>query len=169
MGCFIFAVLMFLAVAAIDASTATPDRAVALVKTSLASVLPAMLWTTGAIGPLIVHHRKPRAFLKRPFVLFLRRFSTFSDRAVVALVLKQTASSVPVVFLTPTLSRPGDWDPFLVGFAGAKLSHPWQSAPIVLRARDEDWRRAADELIRRAQTILPTHRRQATRCEQRLR
>jgi hypothetical protein len=69
-------------------------------------------------------------------------------------ILRQAAYNVPVVFLTPTLSRPGDWDLFLVGFAGLKWLHPWQSAPIVIRARDDAWQETAEELIRRAQTIL---------------
>src|SRR5262249_40162999 len=54
----------------------------------------------------------------------------------------------------PTRSRPGDWDPYLVGFAGQKLMHPWRSAPIVIRVQDEHWQEAAVELIRRASTIL---------------
>ena len=58
------------------------------------------------------------------------------------------------MFLTPTHSRPKDWDPFLVGFAGLRLPHPLRSVPMVLRARDDDWQRAADELIDSAQTIL---------------
>jgi hypothetical protein len=113
-----------------------------------------ILWTIGAIGPLILRHNSPRAFLHRPFVLFLRRFSTFSDRTVEALILRQAKAGVPVVFLTPTRSRSKDWDPFLVGFAGLKLLHPLRSVPIVLRARDDDWQRAANELVDRAQTIL---------------
>jgi hypothetical protein len=117
-------------------------------------VLFLILWTIGAVGPLILRRNSPRAFLDRPFVLFLRRFSTFSDRTVVALILRQAKAGAPVVFLTPTLSRPKDWDPFLVGFAGLKLLHPLRSVPMVLRARDDDWQRVADELIDRAQTIL---------------
>ena len=118
------------------------------------SVALVILCTCCALGVLILRQWKPRAFLNRPFVLFLRRFSTFSDRTVIALVLKQAPSGVPVVFLTPRISRPGDWDPFLVGFSGLKVLHPWKSVPIVLRASDDDWRLAVDELIRRAQTIL---------------
>ncbi len=114
----------------------------------------AVFWATGAVGPLLLRHRKPRAFLDRPFVLFLRRFSTFSDRTVIALILRNAKAGMPVVFLTPTHSRPKDWDPFIVGLAGLKLVHPLRSVPIVLRARDDDWQRAADELIGRAQTIL---------------
>jgi len=114
----------------------------------------AILWAVGAVGPLVLRHRRPRVFLDRPFVLFLRRFSTFSDRTVIALILRQAKAGVPVVFLTPTHSKPRDWDLFLVGFAGLKLLHPLRSVPMVLRARDDDWQRAADELIGRAQTIL---------------
>ena len=92
-----------------------------------------MIWVFGASGPLLLRHRKPRRLLDRPFVLFLRRFSTFADRAVIAMVLRQAPSGMPVVFLTPTRSQPGDWDPFVVGFAGMKLWHPFRSVPIVLR------------------------------------
>ena len=113
-----------------------------------------ILWIAGAVGTLILRQGRPQAFLDRDFVLFLRRFSTFSDRTVEALILRQAKAGVPVVFLTPTLSKPRDWDPFLVGFAGLKLLHPLRSVPMVFRAPDDDWQRAADELIGRAQTIL---------------
>src|SRR5262245_6299505 len=118
------------------------------------SVLFAALWAIGAVGPLILRNHRPRAFLARPFVLFLRRFSTFADRTVVALILRQAKAGVPVVFLTPTRSKPKDWDPFLVGFAGLKLLRPLGSVPMVLRARDNDWQRGANELVDHAQTIL---------------
>jgi hypothetical protein len=118
------------------------------------TLLAAMLWSTSAIALVIRRQRRPRRFLEVPFVLFLRRFSSFPDRAVIAVILRQASHRVPVVFLTPTLSRPRDWDPYLVGLAGLKLLHPWRSAPIVIRARDDAWEEAADELIRQAQTIL---------------
>lgn len=152
-GLFVLGVSEFLVASRIDAATSKPLDETGLASIGVSAVL-AMLCTCCAIGPLILRHWKPQAFVDRPFVLFLRRFSTFSDRTVIALVLKQAPSGVPVVFLTPRLSRPGDWDPFVVGFAGLKVLHPWKSVPIVLRASDNDWRRAADELIRRAQTIL---------------
>jgi hypothetical protein len=123
-------------------------------KILMVGVLYIIVWTVGIIGLLIRRHHRPRAFLDRPFVLFLRRFSTFSDRAVIALILQQAANKLPVVFLAPTFSHPRDWDPYLVGFAGLKLWHPWRSTPIVTRTRDAAWQDAADELIRRAHTIL---------------
>ncbi|MBB6091338.1 hypothetical protein HNQ60_000184 [Povalibacter uvarum] len=127
---------------------AMEDAAVAV------SRLFAILWAVGAVGPLILRHRRPGAFLHRPFVLVLRRFSTFADRTLVALILRLAKPGVPVVFLTPTRSRPKDWNPFVVGFAGLKLLHPLRSVPMVLRARDDDWQHVADELILRAKIIL---------------
>jgi len=137
-----------------DSTAGQPDQAAMFMGNLFTSISCFLLWAIGAFGPLIRHHRKPRSFLERPFVLFLRRFSTFSDRSVIAMVLKQAKRGVPVVFLTPTSSQPGDWDPFLVGFAGFKMLRPLSSVPIVLRARDDDWQNAANELILRARTIL---------------
>lgn len=147
---FYVAVVVF----AVVSASSSPNDAATSIRILAGSFPFAVFWLSGSIGPLVLRHRKPRAFLSRPFVLFLRRFSTFSDRTVIAQVLRQAASGVPVVFLTPTSSQPRDWDPFVVGFAGLKLLHPWLSVPIVLRARDDEWQQAADELIRRAQTIL---------------
>ena len=58
------------------------------------------------------------------------------------------------MFLTPTSSRSGDWNPFLIGLAGLKVSHPFRSSPQILRARDDDWKKAADELIRHAHIVV---------------
>jgi hypothetical protein len=135
--------------------TLAPNRVAELAGEQLVgAILVALLWTTGAVGLLIRRHRKPRAFLGRPFVLFLRRFSSFSDRTIVSLILRQASNRVPVVFLTPRRSRPGDWDPFLVGFSGLKFLHPWRSAPIVICVPDADWTGAAHELVCQARTIL---------------
>jgi hypothetical protein len=154
-GIFIFVMLLgvTLGIVAGARETTTWDQPLIFAGVAVGALF-FILWVAGAVGPLILRHGRPQAFLDRPFVLFLRRFSTFSDRAVVALILRQAKAGVPVVFLTPTHSKPRDWDPFLVGFAGLKLLHPLGSVPMLLRARDDDWQRAADELIGRAQTIL---------------
>ena len=148
----VFRTLLFSA-ASPPEGTATSD--VVLLALALAgSAFCTIPWAIGAVGPLLLRHRTSGAFLERPFVLFLRRFSTFSDRTITALVLRQARAGIPVVFLTPTHSRPRDWDPFIVGFAGLKLLHPLRSVPMIIRARDDDWQRAAEELIGRAQTIV---------------
>ena len=152
-GLLVFGVSMFFVASRMGTEPSKPLDETGLATVGLSAIL-AMLCMCCAVGPLILRHWKPRGFLDRPFVLFLRRFSTFADRAVVALVLKQAPSGIPVVFLAPRLSRPRDWDPFLVGFAGFKILNPWKSLPIVLRASDDDWQPAAEELIRRAQKIV---------------
>jgi hypothetical protein len=149
----LFVVSLLLVAPSLKASN--PDQVADLFAEQIFGAIPvAMLWTTGAVGLLIRRHRKPRAFLGRPFVLFLRRFSSFSDRTIVSLILRQASSRVPVVFFTPRRSRPRDWDPFLVGFSGLKLLHPWRSAPIVICVPDADWTGAAHELVCQARTIL---------------
>ncbi len=113
-----------------------------------------ILWLSGVFVPLGSRHLRPRAFLDKPFVLYLRRFSTFSDRAVISVVLKASPSGVSVVFLTPTRTRAGDWNPFLIGLAGIKMRNPFRSIPIILRAKDEEWKSAAEELIHHARLII---------------
>lgn len=147
---------VFLSVVVLLPSTDLPPaaRPKLIVLTWLRFGVLSVVWLSGAVGPLLLRHVTPRAFLDRPFVLFLRRFSAFSDRAVISLVLKQAPPWTPIVFLTPTRSQPSDWSPLLVGFAGMKVRYPLASAPIVLCANDTDWQRTAEELIARAETIL---------------
>ncbi len=99
-------------------------------------------------------HLKPLFFLDRPYVLFLRSFSKFSDRTVISLVLRQAAVGRPVVFLVPIRSRAADWNPFLVGFAGMRLLHPFRSVPVIVKTPNAEWEEAIQLLIRRAQTVV---------------
>jgi hypothetical protein len=116
--------------------------------------LMAVFWWLGFGVPVGVRHLNPRYFLKRPFVLLLRRFSKFPDRTVQHALLKYTPAGKPVAFLTPTRSRAGDWNPFGIGFSGIKLWRPIRSMPVILRSTNEDWRRAAQELINYAEIIV---------------
>ena len=112
------------------------------------------IWFASFAFPLIKRHLKPLSFLQRPYVLFLRRFSKFSDRTVINLVLRQTPASKPVAFLVAPHSLVGDWNPFLVGFAGMKLLHPFRSAPLVVKSKDTQWEEAIQTLIKQAQFVI---------------
>ncbi|HXQ38928.1 MAG TPA: hypothetical protein VN843_33305, partial [Anaerolineales bacterium] len=112
------------------------------------------IWFGALSFPLIKRHLKPLAFLERPYVLFLRRFSRFSDRTVINLVLRQTPASKPVVFLVAPHSRVGDWNPFLVGFAGMKLLHPFRSVPLCVKSENAAWEEAIQTLIGLAQFVI---------------
>ena len=113
-----------------------------------------LIWFVAFSLPLIKRHLKPLSFLQHPYVLFLRRFSKFSDRTVINLVLRQTPASKPVVFLVAPHSRMGDWNPFLVGFAGMKLLHPLRSVPLSVKAQNTEWEEAIQTLIRGAQFVV---------------
>ena len=94
----------------------------------------------GASFFLVLHrHLRPRRFQDRPFILYLRRFSGFADRAGVLTVLRAAKPGTPVVFLLAPDTGLGYWDPFLVAFAGCSLRHPWRSSPIFLRSTNEKW------------------------------
>jgi hypothetical protein len=113
-----------------------------------------VVWFAAFSFLLIKRQLKPLAFLERPYVLFLRRFSKFSDRTVINLVLRQTPASKPVVFLVAPRSRVGDWNPFLVGFAGMKLFHPFRSVPLCVQSKNSEWEEAIQTLIKRAQFVI---------------
>jgi len=120
----------------------------------LGGYLIAVFWWLGAFVPFGARHLAPRLALKRPFVLFLRRFSSFADRTVIGAVLRCCPAGIRVAFLTPTASGMRDWDPFRVGFAGLKVWRPLRSMPLDLRASDETWRQAVTDLIARADVVV---------------
>ncbi len=98
--------------------------------------LATIIWSLGAFAPFLGRHLVPRNVLRQPFILYLRRFSSFADRAVVSSLLKCCPPGKPIAFLTPTISSTKDWNPFRIGLAGMKLWHPIRSMPIDLRATD---------------------------------
>ena len=111
-------------------------------------------WMVGAFAPFITRHLSPKRAIRQPFVLFLRRFSTFADRSVVSALLKCSPAGKPVAFLTPTASAVRDWNPFQIGLAGLKAWRPFFSMPIDLRAPDKDWKTSAKDLISRAEIVV---------------
>ena len=109
---------------------------------------------SGLVTPIFLRHWALRKSLKKPYVLFLRRFSSYADRAINNFILKGTPAGRPVAFLTATHSRAGDWNPYLVGFSGIKLQRLIRSIPIIVRSTDEDWEEAAKELIQKSKKIV---------------
>ena len=53
----------------------------------------------GVIGIVLWAHQKAADRLKRPFVLFLRRFSGFADRGLIADLIASMPQGVPLVFV----------------------------------------------------------------------
>ena len=113
-----------------------------------------LTWSGVVIITTYVRRLKPHDVFNRPTVLFLRRFSSFSDREVISAILRQTPLQKSAVFLTPTRSRAADWNPFLVGFGGLKFLHPFLSIPIVIRSPQNEWEQAVESLILRSQIVI---------------
>lgn len=109
--------------------------------------------TLGSALVFVIPHLNPRSFLEKPYILFLRRFSTFSDRSVLDALLKATHALKPVALLTSTQSKAGDWNPFCIGFSGLNIWHPIKSTPLYLRSSNESWKNSAEELIKTAEFI----------------
>ncbi|MDX6574265.1 MAG: hypothetical protein QOE96_218 [Blastocatellia bacterium] len=120
----------------------------------IALAISATLWLAFVLASLLSANRKLKRLSPDRFVLFLRRFSTFSERAIFGLVLSSVPRDRPLIFLTPNQSRPSDWNPFLISFAGLKLARPLSNLPVVLRAPDADWERPAKSLIDDAHRIV---------------
>jgi PAS domain-containing protein len=99
-------------------------------------------------------HRRPLETLAGPFVVFLRRFSTYSDRVVLGECLRACPNGVPLALLVPTDARIRDWNPVSLAFAGYKLVHPVSSLPLFFRTDDADWEAAARDLVVNADRIV---------------
>ncbi len=120
----------------------------------IALAISIAIWLACVWPPLHSANRKLNQLSRGNFIVFLRRFSTFADRAVIGLVHSQVPRHKPLVVLTPGVSQPGDWNPYLVGFAGFKFRAPVRSMPVVLRALDTDWETPARTLIDNAHLIV---------------
>lgn len=120
----------------------------------IAGAIAVLVFAICAVFPFLLCHVGSGSFLQRPFVLYLRRFSTFSDRSVMNEVLRACPHGKPIVFLIPTRSAIRDWNPFQIGFAGLRMRNPIKSLPIPVRADDASWQKAARELILAAETIV---------------
>lgn len=113
-----------------------------------------MIWMIGVIKVHYFYFKKNRNILNTRFVLILRRFSTFSDRSLISAILQKIDKRVSKVYIIPYYSKPKDWDPFLIGFAGLKWSNPIRSIPVYLSADNNDWQTAAKELIKQSKKIF---------------
>ena len=95
-------------------------------------------------------YRRP---IKKPYVLYLRTFLGFSDRAMMAALFTIIAGRKRIVVLTPS-SNSASWDPVLIAFRGNPLLRLSVSSPVFLKAPDHDWKSAVRDLADGASQIL---------------
>jgi hypothetical protein len=90
----------------------------------------------------------------RDYVLFLRTFLGFSDRAMMATLFSSIGARRKVVVVTTPRSNAASWDPFLVSLRGNPVHVPWARIPEFLTAKNEDWQRPVGELIERSSVVV---------------
>jgi hypothetical protein len=119
-----------------------------------------MMITLAAVPVLVASvvvlmvHLNPRYYMLNRFVLYLRRFSTISDRATLAQVLRAAPRSLPLLFIASPGIRPRNWDSFMWAFAGLRLWRPVRSLPIQVRSRDADWESYIEEMVQHASAVI---------------
>ena len=146
---FVVIVIFFLAAYIVGSEKHMSHR---LPRAVLVCLITLLIWFIGFMVPLLQRHLNPYSFARHDFVLFLRRFSSFSDRAVMNIMLRKGRKK-PIVFLVPSHKFVGDWNPFLVGFVGMRLLHPFRSVPYFFRV-DEGWEAAVQTLVTKAQIVI---------------
>lgn len=99
-------------------------------------------------------HRNQNLLFDRPFVLFLRRFSSFADRVGVEGILRSLPANLPLVFLVPKPSSSRDWNPWMIGLSGLKLWKRRNVLAIFLTADHDTWKESVQKLIKSARLIV---------------
>ncbi len=121
---------------------------------AIISALTHYVWIVTVGMVFAIRTRRAANVLDTPFVLFLRRFSTLSDRAVADAVFASTLATRRIVLLVPRRSEPEDWNPATVFMAGVR---PWaalRSIPFFLKAPDEHWVEEVRSLITAADIVV---------------
>lgn len=118
--------------------------------------IPSALAYFGAVWLVATWHRRSRWIHGRPFVLYLRRFSTFSDRVVLGECFRACPPGVPLVLLVPRIAGVMDWNPFALSFAGLWRARrkPFSSLPLFIHSEDSDWEQLVQQLVGQADKIV---------------
>jgi hypothetical protein len=92
--------------------------------------------------------------LDKPFIVYLRRFRSFSDRVVFQAVLEAAPAGVPVATLVRTSGGPRDLNPWMIGFSGYRFRRPLASVPLPFVTADANWEQHARSMLERAACIV---------------
>ena len=108
----------------------------------------------GVLGIFYWAHIRATRLLNGPFVLFLRRFSSFADRSLIVDVIKSMPRDVRLVFIASRADHARNWDPFVWAFGGLRLFRPLKNLPIQIKTSDETWIETVGMLVSRANAII---------------
>ena len=115
----------------------------------VAGVFPLLGWMLYTICVL-----RTEAALKRPYVLFFRRFDSFADLSILPALLRLTPRRTPVAMLVSgDENEIGYWDPVRLMAYGLHANLPWGGRPVFLRG-GEHWERAMQSLLDRSSVVV---------------
>jgi hypothetical protein len=112
------------------------------------------IWMVTASGAFLRHVMRPVAAEEFPFLLFLRRFSSTSDRSVAHLIMSAALAMRRIVLLVPRITEPEDWNPITVFVSGVRVWAPLRSLPYFLQASNETWATDVRKLIDKSEIVL---------------
>jgi hypothetical protein len=118
--------------------------------------LPALIFDL-VLGLLFSRHVKTFDQLlssRDRLVLFIRPFSSFSDRSLLSGLLNRLPPGFRAVFLVPEAESLSRWDPYSLGVSGLRLLEPTASMPVAIVASNTDWDACVKALILRSSLIL---------------
>ncbi|GEM_PF-6857360 len=111
------------------------------------------MWV-GAVFMVSVAHLSYSRLMRGPYVLFLRRFSSFADRILMGDFLRSIPEGLRPVFMASPPTSPANWDFWLWAFSGLRFRHPLRSLPLQFKARDPSWIGNVANFVRGARCIV---------------
>jgi len=101
-------------------------------------------WSLISLGaPLVLllfRHLGPTSWHRRPYLLFLRRFTGLSNAVGIGPLVRGVPAGTRVVFLVGPRDNPRIWNPFMMAFAGIRPARPLYSVPICLQSTEDSWK-----------------------------
>lgn len=88
------------------------------------------------------------------YILYLRKFSGFSDRSLIITIIKSLNNTLPLLFIVPLKNKFRDWDPYIILFHPFKLISFYKNTPIHISTSTELWKEDIEKLIDSSKCII---------------
>jgi len=111
------------------------------------------MWV-GALSITGIAHIHYSRLIAQPYVFFLRRFSSFADRVLMAEIIKSTPPGIHSVFIASPGNSAANWDFGMWAFSGLRFRHPLRNLPLHLRTTDMSWIQNIATLLNNARCVV---------------
>ncbi len=89
-----------------------------------------------------------------PYVVFLRRFNRYADRAIMGTVLNTLPSGLSAAFLISQSRRLTTWDPMVTLLNGITRGNPSRGLPFYLISKDDTWAQNVQRMLDKASSVV---------------